>query len=311
MQRRDTRGADAPSPPRLTDRFPQMSAAECRDVVAALHAAREDGDRQAAITLLLQHQPVLNYGYGSGHTFWRARRLPQGERFEREEDMLWPPKPSGGGRAHRPGTPMLYTAARRDTALAECEPAVGDLFQLVGVKIRARAEARLIPLGEIFAIVRTGISLTEDATKARTLESLVNASGRISAEGIVYVDAFLDAEFAKPANHGTTGSLAAQLLAKAGEPDGILYLSVKQKGGRNLAIRPSAFVQRWSVVSASVVKVRDVLGFGMIATEAVAHADGLYRDGRFRWERGPPSQIGHIEWACDEEPGHHGAASPP
>lgn len=311
MQRSGMRSVNEPSPPRLTDRFPQMSAAECRDVVAALHAAHDDGARDAAISRLLQHQPVLNYGYGTGHTFWRARRLSHGERFEREEDMLWPPQPPGGGRAHRPGTPMLYTASRRDTALAECEPAAGDLFQFVGVRIRARAEARLIPLGEIFAVVRTGISLTGNAEKARILQGLINASGRIAAEGIVYVDAFLDAEFAKPANHALTGSLAAHLLDKAGEPDGILYLSVKQKGGRNLAIRPSAFVQRWSVVSASVVRVRDVLGFGMIATDTVAHADGLYRDGRFRWEEGPPSQTGHIEWSCDEEPDHAVAAPRP
>jgi hypothetical protein len=285
-----------PTPPRLTDRFPQMPPAACRVVLETLLAAQDDEARAVATTRLLEHQPVLNYEYEAGQTFWRARRMEGETPYTHEREMLWPPMASGQGRAHRPGTPMLYVAAKRDTALAECDARREEMFQLVGVRIQANTRARLIPLGELFHVQRTGISLTGSTERARTIDGLLNASSRGSAEGIVYVDAWLDDEFSKSGQHDLTGLLAECLFAKAAMPDGILYLSVKQKGGRNVAIRPAAFSERWHVVSSSVVRVREVLGFGMFALEYMAHADGIFVDGRFRWETGTPSQNSHIEW---------------
>lgn len=288
--------ASPPTPAGLTDRFPQMPPAACRAALETLLAAGDDEARAAAIVRLLEHQPVVNYAYEVGQTFWRARPLAADTRFAFDREMLWPPVASGAGRAHRPGTPMLYVAAKRDTALAECDAAPGDLFQLVGLKIKPSMQARLIPLGEMFQVQRTGISLTGSPERARIIDGLLNAGGRESAEGIVYIDAFLDDEFSRPGNHGLTGLLAEHLFAKAGMPDGILYLSVKQKGGRNVAIRPAAFVERWDIVSSSVVRVREALGFGMFVLDHIAHADGIFMDGRFRWKEGPPSQTSHIEW---------------
>lgn len=192
---------------------------------------------------------------------------------------------------------MLYVSAKRDTAMAECDAEHGELFQLVGVKIKPVTQARLIPLGELFHVQRTGISLTGDAERARIIDGLLNASGRDSAEGIVYVDAFLDDEFSKAENHGLTGLLTEHLFAKAAIPDGILYVSVKQKGGRNIAIRPAAFTKRWDVVSSSVVRVREAYGFGMFALTYIAHANAISLSGRFRWDEGAPSQTSHIEWS--------------
>jgi hypothetical protein len=86
------------------------------------------------------------------------------------------------------------------------------------------------------------------------------------------------------------------LFAKTEMADGILYLSVKQKGGRNVAIRPAAYSERWNIVSSSVIRVREAPGFGMFSLEYLAHANGIFKDGRFRWEDTPPSQTSHIEW---------------
>ena len=151
------RSVSPPTPPRLTDRFPQMPPAACRAVLETLLAAGDDKAREAAVDRLLEHQPVLNYTYETGQTFWRARRLEGDVRYAHDRDMLWPPVVSGAGRAHRRGTPMLYVAAKRDTALAECDAEQGALFQLVGVKIKPDTQARLIPLGELFQVQRTGI----------------------------------------------------------------------------------------------------------------------------------------------------------
>jgi hypothetical protein len=69
---------------------------------------------------------------------------------------------------------------------AECDAQSGDLFQLVGIRINPNERVRLIPLGEIFQVQRTGISLTGSAERARIIDGLLNTSGPASAEGIVY-----------------------------------------------------------------------------------------------------------------------------
>ena len=131
------------APPTLTEPYPQMSPDTCSGVLELLSAALDEKGQVAQIARLLEHQPILNYTYTAGQTFWRARRLDQGARFEHESDLLWPPTSSAAGRAHREGTPMLYVAAKRDTALAECDAQSGDQFQMVGIRINPNAHAGL------------------------------------------------------------------------------------------------------------------------------------------------------------------------
>ena len=35
----------------------------------------------------------------------------------------------------------------------------------------------------------------------------------------------------------------------------------------------------------------------MFALDYMAHADRIFMDGRFHWEKGTPSQTRHIEWS--------------
>jgi hypothetical protein len=93
-QIRSMSGMSPPSPPRLTETYPQMPPAACRAALATLLAAGNDEARAAAIAGLLEHQPVLNYSYETGQTFWRARRLEGDKRYLHEREMLmslrWP-----------------------------------------------------------------------------------------------------------------------------------------------------------------------------------------------------------------------------
>ena len=79
---------------------------------------------------------------------WRARQNEPGQRFERVEELWYPPATvTRMGRLNEPGQPVFYASGGAALAMSEIRAKAGDIITLL--KVRTKGE--LVPLSEIRA----------------------------------------------------------------------------------------------------------------------------------------------------------------
>jgi hypothetical protein len=223
----------------------------------------------------------------------RVRRLENKKWFEFKDD-LGPPTPEQTiiyGRCHQPKHPLCYCSLYEDTALAEVNAELGEDYAISTFTMPK--DIRLIPVGELDYFRRTGRTYIghETPQSAKPYEEALRENDwRVAA----LIDAFLADEFIKPATTQTdykiTSALSDVLLNGDLSPrtpiDALIYPSVAFREGMNFAVLPEPYKSKMKLVEAEtkIIRITDVLGYGIFAWRVLATLRSVNPDGSLSWE---------------------------
>ncbi|WDH50930.1 RES family NAD+ phosphorylase [Pseudomonas chlororaphis] len=241
-----------------------------------------------AIDPLFHEYEILSLALGRGSIFWRARVIEK-DVYPNISDLDYPPANfAKQGRLNDKGIPCFYIAARKETAIAEVGATEGQLVQLAGFRIKSESPIRLVVIGEYANVQKNGYmhfaGSDPDMTIARTLNSMPHKE----ALKKIYIDNFFASVLADP-NASENGYLFSRALGQAiysrNNSQGIVFPSVKDRGGFNLAIQAAPSDESFHNVCCIVARSGKPRLFGLIDFSVVKSAERLDEDWNFIWQR--------------------------
>lgn len=253
----------------------------------------------ARLSRLVARQPLIKsetIGVENGPPcFWRGRICDGEELFSSVGDLMQPPLigATSVGRCHEVGdAPPLYTGTDLHAVIAEIGPKVGDIVQIVGLRIAPGRKLVTAHIGEIDHVRRFGRTSTDDPS----LISALRANGWVPTETYwrderliqaMLIDGVLAEAFSKPAPE-TDGYIATSVLARSlfhqNGVHGVVYPSVKHRGGVNVAFHHSGF-PALEPVQFGAVRVTGDLGFGLIEKNFFLNGGRIGAEGRIEWPK--------------------------
>jgi hypothetical protein len=235
----------------------------------------------------------------AGAAYW-VYGLPQVVKVHRSRPMLagddWrrftlrdlgPPPPekvTEYARCNAPGETLLYCSLEENIALAEMRAAHGQVHLVTTYLLEK--DLRLMPIGELDFFRRTG-GLTYfgggNSTVAR------HYAGMLKDINVTLIDAFLADEFMRYAEtdavyfltSAAAGILFNEAQRNAATPDALFYPSVVFRSGVNFAITPEAYASKVKLVveETKMVRITEVLGYGLYRYEVLANLESVDQDG--------------------------------
>jgi len=200
------------------------------------------------------------------------------------------------GRCHVPHKPSCYCSLYEDIALAEVNAEAGQRYAIATYEITQ--DLIVLPIGELDYFRRTGTTyLNCEIPPPDNLKDhyhkIINDRDKERAKLRQFVDAFFADEFISPAYDTTHYKLTAALTKILFEnqlwkdrPDAIFYPSVAFRGGYNFAIRPDAEKSKMRLLKelTRIVKVKEVLGYGIYEIEDEYILKSVANDDQLEWE---------------------------
>ena len=180
------------------------------------------------------------------------------------------PPHSGYGRCNTKENSAYYAALDIETALLECEAKEGELYQVLKMSPKQDAIFETVIAGWLDYYRRHGspphllTALHDNQTK--TAGELIEKAAPEEATKQIVFDAFIADLFRKTVanNEGyRVTALYSSLMLNAGKFEQILYPSVTNFGGWNVAIHPDLVMERLKIDSVLLVRVDKDLGYGM------------------------------------------------
>ncbi len=258
-----------------------------------LSAHSEIGFRRA-VDQLFETYEILSLELGRGSTLWRARII-DGDIYQNLSDLDFPPPElAKAGRLNNLGSPCFYISQRMETALAEVGAKEGRLVQLAGFRINNEFPLRLAVIGEYANVQKNGYMHFAGDDPDMTIARILNAMPRQEANKHIYIDQFLASILADP-NASGNGYLFSRALGQSIysriEAEGIVYPSVKDRGGFNIAVKAEPSDQSFENVSCLVVRIGKPRRFGLVEFTIVKSAERLDDDCNFIWREGVAPEI--------------------
>jgi hypothetical protein len=235
---------------------------------------------------LFTFYPLVNYQIGRGSVYWRGRiSTPSG--FKSANELGCPPPTlCKAGRLNSPGESCLYAATRRTTVFTELHAKPGDCVHLVGIRFLVDKPVRLIAIGDLFHVYKTGYARSIGKDPAKALSKMLNETDRSLATQVLYVDAFLSHvlsdEHARDKEYLPTRVLAEVAYKKTGAK-GMFYPSVQDHIGMNMSMLPVAYESCAHITTSQVVRVTHKHEFGFFDSQPLKHATGISEEGEFTW----------------------------
>jgi hypothetical protein len=178
--------ANSNIPPHLTKKHPPLPLGVLESMQREIVSESRLGpELEAALRELVRTHPLLNYTWGTGHTFWRGRNRKASERYQDIPNMLWPkPEQASEGRGNLVGESILYIADHIPTVIAEISNAKGNPMQFLALKIRPGKTMRFLPIGELAAIETRGHSLVaKDSESINAIRGILRACPAMKCDG--------------------------------------------------------------------------------------------------------------------------------
>ncbi|AXW63459.1 hypothetical protein CJO94_12090 [Ralstonia solanacearum] len=257
-----------------------------------------------AIEPLLKEYEILSLELGRGSVFWRAR-LIENEVYPNISDLDYPPaEHAGQGRLNDRGAPCFYIATRKETALAEVGATEGQLVQLAGFRIKNESPIRLAVIGEYANVQKNGYMHFAGRDPEMAIARILNAMPRQEAFRKIYIDKFLASVLADP-NASDNGYMFSRALGQAiysrGGAEGIVFPSVKDRGGFNISVQAAPSDRSFHNVSCLVVRMGKPRNFGLIEFAIVKSAERLDGNSKFIWlDEGESEVIGIYNMSKEE-----------
>lgn len=267
-----------------------MSAMTLDDCEAAFDRARSSETEAAfcsAIEPLWNEYEILSHQLGRGSIFWRARLIEK-DVFPNLRQIDYPPTEyAKQGRMNDLGVPCFYISAREETALAEIGATDGQLVQIGGFRINNETPLHVVVVGEYANVYKSGYMHFAGRDPDMAISRHLNSLPRDEALKKLYIDKFFASVLADP-NASENGYLFSRALAKSiysrVRADGIVFPSVKDRGGFNIAVLAKPSDRSFSNVCCIIVRIEKCRQFGLIEFRNVRSAAGIDEDWNFIWK---------------------------
>lgn len=267
-----------------------MTLDRCDELFDAIRTSSDAGRITNAYQELFDFYPLLNYQIGRGSIYWRGR-ISESSGFNSSSELGCPPcSLTKAGRLNHPGKSCLYAATRRTTVFTELHAKPGDFVHLVGIRFLFNKSVRLIAIGDLFHVYKTGYARSIGKDPSKALSKMLNQTDRTLATKILYVDAFLSQVLsdpqAKDKEYLPTRVLADLAYKKTGAK-GMFYPSVQDHIGMNISLLPEAYEKYTHITTSQVVRITSKHEFGFFNSIQLKHATGISADGFFTWGDAP------------------------
>lgn len=238
------------------------------------------------ISPLFDQYEVISIGLGRGNIFWRARAVEE-TTWPNLSDLDYPPaEKARRGRLNDAGSPCFYVAKDIETALLEIQAKEGQLVQVAGFRILNEDILRMIVVGEYANVQKSGYMHFTGTDPGRTLQKQINLQDKKKALTLLYIDKFLASILADPharqSNYTFSRALGALLHSKV-DADGIVFPSVRDPGGFNLAVQRGPSDRALHNVACVLIKVGRKRRFSVLDYEIASSALKIDDELNFVW----------------------------
>jgi RES domain len=219
----------------------------------------------------------------------RARLCLNNEPFSDLSRLLYPPDGSPDfGRAQYRGSKVLYASWNDHTALEEIGTTVGDLVQIVHCRVRSPLQLTCQVVGELQFFHASGRSQIRAGPAAEFLHKERREKPYEFLASVLF-DSVLAETFRKPVKRSyeyKVSAAYAEWYYQSG--GGLIYPSVEHLGAMNLAVPANIFDTKFEVLSTSVFRVIDYVGYGIFNLRLERFSSGFHPDGTIDWSKTTP-----------------------
>jgi hypothetical protein len=263
-----------------------------REKIEAARAKNANAaDLEKLLMPFIEGYSVLGLPETCVNVWWRARKdLPPTGRCATLQEVIY--RPGGSAifaRASKPKIEVFYAGWNAIVALDEIRAQQGDKVQLTAVRVRHTKEPAVIshPLGYFQSYFVSG-QVGRFGLLVPELERLRREDSDLYRRN-VFIDATLSEWFREDVAESnpdryTVTALYAHLLIDRGA---ILYPSVQNFGGWNLATSASVFDGHFEVLSTEVLEINATYGYGLYDTKRLHYSDSFGADGHIDYDRAP------------------------
>ena len=256
------------------------------------------------IAPLFKEYEILSLEIGRGSIFWRARLIEK-EIYPNISNLDYPPpERTRQGRLNDAGDPCFYIAVRKETALLEIGATEGQLVQLAGFRVKNEYPIRLAVIGEYANVQKNGYMHFSGRDPDMAISKILNSMPRHKALKKIYIDRFFASVLAD-ADASSSGYIFSRALGQAIysriDAEAIVFPSVKDRGGFNVAVKAQPSDRSFHNVSCLVVRMGKVRRFGLTEFSIVKSAERLDEEWNFVWLEGAaPETIGMYNMSKEE-----------
>lgn len=257
------------------------------DLSAAILSSTDPAFIRSRLSFLLDYYQVINYEMKYDRAFWRVRKCPTEEGFERLNELSHPPAEHAvAGRLNERNSPVLYLSANLMSTFEEVGAAQGDYLHCVGFQLRPNESLRCAMIGEITHVHRWGAGLTSEVV-GQLINQQLDRMPHDFGKSFVFTDAFLSAilkdRSARDTEYLHSRTLASLIFERNSGIDAIAYSGVASEASRNYAVKPVAVERALEISGNTVIKITKRYKFGMYEFEIIRDARGFESDGRIVW----------------------------
>lgn len=281
-----------------------MNLDECEAIFDRALASTTEADFCYLIEPLFNEYEILSLEFGRGSIFWRARVISDAP-YTNLSEMDYPPAEYAKlGRLNDPGAPCFYISARQETALAEVEAKEEQRVQLAGFRILNETPIQFAVIGEYSNVQKNGYLHFVGQDPDMTVSMILNSMPRQEALKKIYIDKFFSHVLADQdaAKNGYRFSRAlAQTIYARNASSGIVFPSVKDRGGFNIGVQAEASDRSFHNVCCFVSELGKSRRFGVQDFEIVSSVERLDADNNFIWSASEvPGILGMYGMSKDE-----------
>lgn len=240
-----------------------------------------------AATPLVASCDIISFGLVRHDTYWRARIIDQ-NRYDDLTEMIHPPpllvkKP---GRLNDVHEPYFYMSSTIETAVAEVQPAPGQLVQVGGFRVASSQMLYLAFLGEYYNVYKRGFTNYWGDDPKGNIGRLIDSQPRARVRTNLLIDRFLahvisDKDARR--NDYIHSRALRELLLKKSNAHGIAFPSTMDLGGMNFGVQARPSDDLLQNVCCAVVRAGKERSFGDRDISYISVAAGLADGKRFVW----------------------------
>lgn len=145
---------------------------------------------------------------------------------------------------------------------------------------------RIAVIGELHHTQKTGYLRLTGIDPELSLNRYINSLGKEHGESLLYIDAFLAhllADVDAGQNDYMLSRAVASMIYRNTAIDGIIFPSVRDIHGTNLALKPAAFDAKVHPVCCIHARINKLRSFGFVDYEVLQDAETLSDEGELIW----------------------------
>lgn len=259
-----------------------MTLDQCEVLFRAISNAQSLPEACLHLTRLFEYYKLVTIEIGRGNnTYWRAR-VAGPEPWPTIADMGYPPQHVAKcNRLNDAGSPCFYGATREVTALCEIAVDAGQYVQLAGFRVFDETPIRIAVIGELFHVYKTGYLRLVGTDPDGAINRAINSYDRPHAESLLFIDAFLASLLADASARDKDYMLSraiAAMIYRDEKVDGIMFPSVRDNLGMNIALRAGSFDEKLHAVCCFHARIKRIRPFGFIGYEVLREVERLDDD---------------------------------